>query len=294
MASSFLPGTIGDILGHGSNNIGIELARAGLQGLANGVINEGSGGDFWTGFATGAVSSLAGSGLQALKSSDDMVRFGAGFAGAGTAALMHGDAMSGFWQGYGIADANHVGGEKGKFVNSKDHPHELSAVTTTGKLPEKFKSAPWMIVAVSQLGVKEATFHNDGPEVAIYQKSAGLKSGQPWCGAFANWTFNQVGINEPKAPGRAYSWKTWGQSLSRPAYGAIAVMNYSHVAFVAGLNNDGRIVLLGGNQSPGAVTLSSNSKNAVKSYRYPSGYVPNYNLPNYNLHGKSLNLNSTR
>lgn len=84
-------------------------------------------------------------------------------------------------------------------------------------------------------------------------------------------------------------------SLKKTAYGAVAVMNYSHVGFVEGINNDGRLILLGGNQGkPGSVNYSPNSFKSVVTYRYPTGYVPNYNLPTYNMRGRSLNLNSTR
>jgi len=154
MASSILPGAIGDALGHGaSHNLGIELARAGLQGLANGAINEGSGGKFWTGFATGAVSSLVGSGIQEgadlLKTtaSADLVRFSCGAAGAITAGAMHGDAMSGFWQGYGIADQNHVGGEKGKFNNSESNPHDLSDLGAEVVGKRTFHGVPFKFIS---------------------------------------------------------------------------------------------------------------------------------------------------
>jgi len=94
---------------------------------------------------------------------------------------------------------------------------------------------------------------------------------------------------------RAYSFSNFGVELDRPAYGAIAVMNYSHVGFVAGINEDGRIVLLGGNQGrPGSVNLSPNPETSVLTYRYPAGYTPNYSLPHYNIHGRSLTFNSTR
>ena len=44
---------------------------------------------------------------------------------------------------------------------------------------------------------------------------------------------------------------------------------------------------------PGYVNLSPNSFKSVVTYRYPIGYIPNYNLPNYNLKGRSLNIYST-
>ena len=157
----------------------------------------------------------------------------------------------------------------------------------------KSSSTPWMKTASSQLGVKEATGHNDGPAVEGYLKTVNLGKGNPWCSAFVNWVMEKDKIKGTNS-GLAYSWKSWGQKLDKPAYGAIAIMNYSHVAFVAGTNKDGRIVLLGGNQGrPGSVNLSPNPTNKVVSYRYPAGYKPNYNLPSYNLKGRSLNFKST-
>lgn len=48
--------------------------------------------------------------------------------------------------------------------------------------------------AASQVGVQEATGHNDGPQVRLYLASAGLKEGNPYCGAFNFWNFKQCGI----------------------------------------------------------------------------------------------------
>ena len=53
---------------------------------------------------------------------------------------------------------------------------------------------------------------------------------------------------EGRNSAKAYDWKTWGKQVYSPALGAVAIMNYSHVGFVAGFNSDGRVILLGGNQ----------------------------------------------
>ncbi len=109
---------VGDILGHSAGSFGTELIRAGAHGALNGVANLAYGDSFWGGFATGAVSSLAGSGLQALGASSDLVLMGAGFAGAGMSYAMGGNVLSGFSQGFGIGQYNHVGekiiGDDGK------------------------------------------------------------------------------------------------------------------------------------------------------------------------------------
>lgn len=48
-------------------------------------------------------------------------------------------------------------------------------------------------VAVSQVGVKEATGNNDGERVQAYLGSVGLKGNYPWCAAFPHWCYRQTG-----------------------------------------------------------------------------------------------------
>lgn len=50
------------------------------------------------------------------------------------------------------------------------------------------------IVYLSQVGVREATGHNDGPEVEKYLKATGLGKGYSWCASFVRWTFDQAGV----------------------------------------------------------------------------------------------------
>ena len=156
---------------------------------------------------------------------------------------------------------------------------------------------PWMDFAVAELGTEEIIGTNHNERIIEYLRTTGSwwnSDETPWCSGFTNWVFKQASI-EGTNNARAYSWLNWGQELSLPAYGAIAVMDYSHVGFVAGINSDGRLILLGGNQGkPGSVNLSPNSVSSVKSYRYPAGHTPNYNLPIYDLVGRSLDLSTTR
>jgi len=57
----------------------------------------------------------------------------------------------------------------------------------------------------SQIGVREATGKNDGPQVKAYLAAVGLPEGYAWCGAFPAWTFDQHGIKHPKS-GWVPSW----------------------------------------------------------------------------------------
>lgn len=49
-------------------------------------------------------------------------------------------------------------------------------------------------VFLSQVGVREKTGKNDGPEVESYLKAVGLGKGYAWCAAFVKWCFDQTGI----------------------------------------------------------------------------------------------------
>ena len=153
----------------------------------------------------------------------------------------------------------------------------------------------WMLFAEGELGQKQISPGNNPAIIGYHSTTGKFKNDETaWCSSFVNWSLKQVGIKGTNSAA-AFSWQKWGQKLDRPAYGAIAIMKYSHVGFVAGINKDGRIILLGGNQGrPGSVNYSPNSLNDVLMFVYPSGYIPNYTLPIYNMQGRSLNLNSTR
>ena len=52
-------------------------------------------------------------------------------------------------------------------------------------------------IYMSQVGVRELTGNNDGPDVLKYQKAAGLTSGYSWCACFVLWCFKQADIKTP-------------------------------------------------------------------------------------------------
>ena len=185
---------------------------------------------------------------------------------------------------------------------------------TTGKM-EYTNLTPWVDKAFEEMskGISET---GSNPEITKYwdytQYTASVANGTEankaaeakmvrkgdataWCAAFVNYNLETSGI-EGTNFATAYSFKSFGQNLgkSKPVYGAIAVMDYSHVGIVVGINNDGRVILLGGNQGD-AVNLSPNSKSAVFRYVYPSGYTSTtLALPQYNLKGRSLTNATSR
>jgi hypothetical protein len=59
---------------------------------------------------------------------------------------------------------------------------------------------------LSQVGVREATGHNDGIQVEKYLASTGLNQGYAWCAAFVNWTLEQNDIEGPQKAAWSPSW----------------------------------------------------------------------------------------
>ncbi|RKR83176.1 CHAP domain-containing protein [Mucilaginibacter gracilis] len=51
----------------------------------------------------------------------------------------------------------------------------------------------------SQIGVREATGHNDGVMVETYLHYCGLGKGEPWCASFVCWTFGQASVSNPRS-----------------------------------------------------------------------------------------------
>ena len=54
-------------------------------------------------------------------------------------------------------------------------------------------------VYTSQIGVREASGHNDGRQVESYLKITGLGKGYAWCAAFVSWCFERAGIKAIKS-----------------------------------------------------------------------------------------------
>ena len=61
-------------------------------------------------------------------------------------------------------------------------------------------------VYTSQIGIREVG-SNRGKDIFRYQKSAGVKSGMPWCGSFVWFCYKEAGLSpDIKGPARAANW----------------------------------------------------------------------------------------
>lgn len=100
--------------------------------------------------------------------------------------------------------------------------------------------------AGSQLGVKEATGHNDGVAVEKYLKSVGLGKGYAWCMAFMYWCFKEaalkLGISNPlkQTGGVADQWNSKvGTRITTPVIGAIFFIIHADGTGHAGICGSG-------------------------------------------------------
>lgn len=111
--------------------------------------------------------------------------------------------------------------------------------------------------AGDQLGVTEATGHNDGPAVESYLKAVGLGKGYAWCMAFVYWCAKQAAkklnlVNPLKATGGVLDeWASGrGTHLTVPVPGCIFIMKHAsgyHTGIVTGVFPNGLLHTIEGN-----------------------------------------------
>lgn len=110
-----------------------------------------------------------------------------------------------------------------------------------------------IIEAGNQIGVREATGHNDGPAVETYLAAVGLGKGYSWCMAFVYWCAKQAAlklglINPLKETGGVLDeWNSGrGTHLTEPVPGAIFIMDFGggegHTGIVTGVFPDQGII----------------------------------------------------
>jgi uncharacterized protein (TIGR02594 family) len=140
-------------------------------------------------------------------------------------------------------------------------------------LQEEF---PWMSIAWSEVGVKEAPGEANNPRIVEYLRStdlAAVSASQDstfWCSGFVNWCVEKSG-HAGSNSAWARSWLSWGRSVTRPRRGCIAVFSRGsggHVAFFVGAQGD-EYQVLGGNQAD-AVCMMGYPKARLLGFRVPS------------------------
>ncbi len=114
--------------------------------------------------------------------------------------------------------------------------------------------------AAADVGVREATGHNDGPEVERYLAHVGLGKGHPWCAAFVSYHLSGCGVRNPKSGWSpafsGVSARVWSprKATRMPMPGDVFSIYYpslgrvGHVGLVTGLDG-GYITTIEGNTS---------------------------------------------
>lgn len=146
---------------------------------------------------------------------------------------------------------------------------EVPTAETSGGKPS---GAAALSLAASKVGMNE----NDQREAIKDYLTTGGANLDPattaWCAAFVNSTLQQTGV-EGTGSNMARSFLDWGQPVEQPQAGDVAVFSrgdpngpYGHVGFFQGYDENGNILVLGGNQGD-AVSVSPYSPDALLGFR---------------------------
>lgn len=146
----------------------------------------------------------------------------------------------------------------------------------------KFRDAPWMAIALEEVGKSEIPGSEHNPRILQYHATTTLKASNdetPWCSAFVNWCLQEAGI-KGTGSATASSWYRWG-APSGAFPGAITIIQNNFAAktnltasgyHVGFLVQDTRFHhrILGGNQSDQVkITLYPKSSWRLIAYRWP-------------------------
>ena len=115
---------------------------------------------------------------------------------------------------------------------------------------------PWMSAAFAEVGVTTFPLGQSNSRVTEYHALTNIRGYDDkasWCSSFVNWSLAQVGIVGTQSA-LARSWLKWGDSITEPVPGCIAVLSREdpagwkgHVGFFLRADEQ-HVHLLGGNQ----------------------------------------------
>lgn len=163
----------------------------------------------------------------------------------------------------------------------------------------QLSAPPWINVAAGEVGIieREGARRHEA-RILEYHDSVSTSSALntdevPWCASFVNWCMTSVGISGPEHASASRNWRDWGNGITEPMFGCLAVFRRTgggHVGFVVGKITKHRMVgrrrdrheeeyydlaLLGGNQSDRVSVVSKPINSQLIGYRIP----PNYTAP---------------
>lgn len=137
----------------------------------------------------------------------------------------------------------------------------------------------WLTEARRHLGVAEIPGAKTSPVIASWLhklRAWWIDDETPWCGVFVAACLDSCAISLPKAWMRAKSWMDWGLPIVKPAVGCVVIFERvggGHVGFVIGQDEQGRLLVLGGNQG-NKVSIAPFMRDRVIGYRWPDAAAP--------------------
>lgn len=154
---------------------------------------------------------------------------------------------------------------------------------------------PWIAHARKYIGVREIKGPTHNPVVVGFWKLArlaGIKNDEvPWCAGFVGAMLEIAGIRSARSDSsRAYL--KWGEALWRPEYGCVVIFSRTgggHVGFCVGMDESGRIMILGGNQSDKVSIAPFDMARAIGFRRVPLAGPPAQAMPIHTAAGQSSN-----
>lgn len=131
-------------------------------------------------------------------------------------------------------------------------------------------------IAEKEIGVTEVVGDIHNPRILEYFKKVGhswVKDDElAWCAAYLGWVLEEAGISSTKKL-NARSYLDWGVEVSNPKRGDIVVFwrgdkngPYGHVGFFHSFDDNGDILVLGGNQA-NMVNISTYPKYRLLGFR---------------------------
>lgn len=131
---------------------------------------------------------------------------------------------------------------------------------------------PWIASARRHIGVREIKGPEHNPVIVGFWKLArlaGIKNDEvPWCAGFVGAMLESSGIRSARSDSsRAYL--KWGERIDAPEYGCVVVFTRKgggHVGFCVGIDQRGRLLILGGNQGD-SVSIAPFERARVAGFR---------------------------
>ena len=140
----------------------------------------------------------------------------------------------------------------------------------------------WLLEGLKWMNTKEAPGAANNSDILGWARAEGgaiaktyNEDSIPWCALYANMVLTKVGLQGTKTLW-ALDWSNWGIRLAGPAVGAFAPMKRDgggHIAIVAGRDQHGNLMCLGGNQSDAVNIKPFRAKRPV-SFRWPKEVPP--------------------